>query len=393
MTTTTFDALIAGGSVGGLATAIVLNRIGAQVRVFERSHRQIQTRGAGVVMQPDVEFLLEQIGSSARAVSVPLHTRQRMHRDGSVDGHPAPQLMTSWDTLYRTLRNAIPHVPYRLDSKLVDATITGQRVTAHFADGHNAEGDLLIGADGLGSAARASGDFPGTAQYAGYLAWRGLEPESSLPSHVAAAFQDHFTLFASPGLQFLVYLVPGPHGETETGARRVNWVWYMNVPPHTLEAALRSRSGSTYRSFLPPGEITPDTHHAVRDTAHHKLPPVMADLFEASQVFMQPIYDLPYTRMRAGRTLLVGDAAGTVRPHTASGTSKAFGDAIMLGQALDGWNPETPLPQNRLEIWEHQRSQDLQQIARHGVQLAHSSMLGTPGTPQFLEQLTRPPTD
>ena len=104
-------ALVAGGSVGGLAAAIALTRIGAKVSVFERSPGQVQSRGAGIVMQPEAEFLLNQIGSSAHSVSAPLSIRQRMDREGRVRSYEAAQLMTSWDTLYHTLRDAAPETP------------------------------------------------------------------------------------------------------------------------------------------------------------------------------------------------------------------------------------------------------------------------------------------
>lgn len=56
-----FRAIVVGGSVGGLAGALELRRsANAEVAVYERSSGQMQARGAGVVMQPDVEWLLGQ---------------------------------------------------------------------------------------------------------------------------------------------------------------------------------------------------------------------------------------------------------------------------------------------------------------------------------------------
>lgn len=389
---TRFEAIIAGGSVGGLATAHTLSKIGAEVTVFERSPNKIQTRGAGVVMQPEVEYLLEQIGSSAAAVSVPLHERQRMDRRGNRQTYSAPQLMTSWDALYRSLRESMPDVAYNLGSKLTDVVEQDGRVTARFADGQEASADLLIGADGVGSAARAAVGVPGAAAYGGYVAWRGLEPETALPGHIVDVLNDKFTFFATPGLQFLSYLVPGANGEIEPGHRRVNWVWYMNLAEEVLPSVFTSRDGRTYRAFLPAGQLVASTQEALRDVADQHLPKILAELAAASNIFMQPIFDVPYTRMRAGRTLLLGDAAGTVRPHTASGTSKAFGDAIMLGHALDGWDAHDDLPEGRLDLWESERGRQVRDIARHGISLAESSMLGTRGSPRFLDVLGRSAT-
>ena len=47
-------ALVVGGSLGGLFAATLLRRIGWEVDVFERSPRDLDGRGGGVVLQPDV---------------------------------------------------------------------------------------------------------------------------------------------------------------------------------------------------------------------------------------------------------------------------------------------------------------------------------------------------
>ncbi|WFR74238.1 hypothetical protein P9209_13420 [Prescottella defluvii] len=154
----------------------------------------------------------------------------------------------------------------------------------------------------------------------------------------------------------LCYLVPGPEGQLTEGSRRVNWVWYTNVPEHALPRLLESRSGKSYTTFLPPGEMLPETAAELAATADASLPPQFAQLVERSQVFMQPVFDLRPHRMVADHTALIGDAAGAVRPHTASGTSKAFGDAAGLAAALNGWAPGRDLPVGRLADWERSDS-------------------------------------
>ncbi len=57
-----FRALVVGGSVGGLAVAHELQSIGAAVAVYERSADRTQPRGAGIVMQPEVEALGAALG-------------------------------------------------------------------------------------------------------------------------------------------------------------------------------------------------------------------------------------------------------------------------------------------------------------------------------------------
>ena len=135
-------ALVIGGSLGGLAAAHELRSAGADVVVYERSADRTQPRGAGIVMQPEVETLLARLGRSVPSVSVLLKERQHLHRNGSATRQHAPQWMTAWDTLYAALREPLTDGCYRLDSALTQVRVETGTVAATFADGHRAHGDL-----------------------------------------------------------------------------------------------------------------------------------------------------------------------------------------------------------------------------------------------------------
>src|SRR5271163_3776391 len=73
-------------------------------------------------------------------------------------------------------------------------------------DGSQVEADLIVGADGVGSVARLS--VTGSrdeARYAGYVAWRGLPPESSLPARAADLLLDRFAFYHMPRSHVLGY--------------------------------------------------------------------------------------------------------------------------------------------------------------------------------------------
>ncbi|MCV7419695.1 FAD-dependent monooxygenase [Mycobacterium yunnanensis] len=375
----TFTAAIVGGSVGGLAAAHELRSIGADVTVYERSVDRTQPRGAGIVMQPEVESLLSRLGVTVPSVSVRLRERQQLHRDGRIGRYDAPQWMTAWDTLDATLRVPLGEVCYRLGSELEGLSAEDVGVTATFDDGYRTTTHLVIGADGVGSTTRRLLHLPGDVSYAGYVAWRGLEPEGALPGHLVDLLAERFTSFGAPGMQMLCYLVPGANGELERGSRRVNWVWYVNTAERCLERFLTGTSGRRYDNFLPPGELTAENLTEVSTLAERTLPGPFVELVGRSRVFMQPVFDLPPSRMVADRVMLLGDAAGTVRPHTASGTSKALGDAATLADALQGWTPPASLPRRRLASWEAHRLTHLESIARAGIRLADQSLLGPAG--------------
>lgn len=372
-----FDTVtVVGGSLGGLAVAHELHTIGADVTVYERSRDRTQPRGAGIVMQPEVADLLGRLGHPVSSVSVLLQERQQLHRDGSVTRYHAPQWMTAWDNLFGVLRRALPDAAYRLDSTFTRADVDGAGVTAEFADGHRARSSLVIGADGVGSTVRASMGVAGVAHFAGYVAFRGLEPEAGLPRDLIDLFADRFTLFGVPGLQLLCYLVPGADGQTVAGARRVNWVWYVNVGEPALATLLTGRTGRRYDYFVPPGELTAQTTTWLGALAGTVLPPQLAELVGRSKVFLQPVYDMPSGPMVGDRVVLIGDAAGTVRPHTASGTSKAFGDAAALAARLGSARTGGAEVFGR---WESTRRAYQAALADHGLALARRSRLGDAG--------------
>src|SRR5260221_3465223 len=59
-------AIIAGGSLAGLMTGIVMKAIGVDARIYERSPKVLDDRGAGIVMQAETETFLTQYGGLKR---------------------------------------------------------------------------------------------------------------------------------------------------------------------------------------------------------------------------------------------------------------------------------------------------------------------------------------
>ena len=70
-------------------------------------------------------------------------------------------------------------------------------------------------------------------------------------------FDQSFTFCeARSGGHVLCYFIPGPNAATELGRRRLNWVWYVNVPAGPrLDRLLTDRNGELARrgtSAMPP---------------------------------------------------------------------------------------------------------------------------------------------
>ena len=71
------QALVIGGSLGGLCAGVCLRAAGWGVRIFERSAGPMDDRGAGIVLQSEVLNLLEGLKLTTRAdISVESRERQ-----------------------------------------------------------------------------------------------------------------------------------------------------------------------------------------------------------------------------------------------------------------------------------------------------------------------------
>jgi 2-polyprenyl-6-methoxyphenol hydroxylase-like FAD-dependent oxidoreductase len=333
------QALVIGGSLGGLCAGLCLRAAGWRAQIFERSPGRMDDRGAGIVLQAEMLRLLEEFRLATHAdIAVESRERQYLDRLGGVRfSERSLQFMTSWNALYRRLRRGFPDADYHQGRRLTHFVAEANGVTAHF-DGGEQSGHLLIGADGMWSAVRRQLLLDLTPTYAGYVAWRGVVPESVLPSALMKTFLHKFTFYHMPRSHILGYLIPGDDGSVAPGRRRLNWVWYWNYrESDELPAVLTDRAGCPRRTSVPPGQVCPEHWRKQMTLARTALPPQFRDLLEATtEPFVQPIRDLAAPRMVFGRVVLVGEAAFVLRPHTAYAAAKAAADSLRLGRALRG---------------------------------------------------------
>jgi hypothetical protein len=122
-----------------------------------------------------------------------------------------------------------------------------------------------------------------------------------------------------PRSQVIGFVVPGPRGETEVGARRYNWVWYRPAPGSAeRDAALTDSDGRVHPYSLPPGAVSDRARAALTEDAERLLPRPFADAIKATdRPFVQGVFDYETENMVSGRIALAGDAAFVVRPYTA----------------------------------------------------------------------------
>jgi 2-polyprenyl-6-methoxyphenol hydroxylase-like FAD-dependent oxidoreductase len=348
-------ALIIGGSLGGLFAGTLLRKIGWEVDIFERSARDLDSRGGGIVLQPEVVEVFRRAGvnSGATELGVKSNYRTVFRPDGSIlSKHLAPQTQTSWSLVYTTLKAAFGEQHYHQAKTLVriDQALGSDRVTAHFDDGTREAGDLLIGADGGNSIVRRQ--FWPTMQptYAGYLAWRGLLPEDQMPSAARDMLHEDFGFANNRGSHILGYLVPGENNNVLPGHRFYNWVWYRVADEQLLAQIMTDSNGDQRHYAIPEGLLAERWIEHLHRDAHNLLPLPFREIVEATkEPFAQAIRDLASDHMVAGRVVIIGDAAAIPRPHTAASTSKAAANALALADELQASPDDIPAALARWE--------------------------------------------
>ncbi|AOJ00286.1 FAD binding domain-containing protein [Burkholderia sp. LA-2-3-30-S1-D2] len=370
--------VIAGGSIAGLAAALTLDCIGHDVTVCERSRTPLRGQGGGVAVLRRMMSFLEQHGGHCRQmISVPTHRRRWIDRDGIVT-RDEPEMLpfSSWDAVYRSLYETLPRGRIHYGRTVTGFDQDADGVDVH-VDDERIRADVLIAADGSGSNLRAR-IFPGyTPSFAGYLAWRGIVDEADFDAAAIESLVENMTLHKAPGELFMAFLIPSLDGSLAPGARRFNWLWYRNeVDPDALRRHLTDRNGNVHHASVHPGQLADDTVATLRQLAGERLPASLSQLVLATRApFNQAIFDALSPGFVDGRVALIGDAACTVRPHTASGTSKAASDAVSLAEALPAHATDVVA---RLAQWSTRRREEVTSLLDKGPQLAAAFGLGTP---------------
>ncbi len=317
--------LIVGAGIGGLATALALQRAGIRVSIYEQASVLAEV-GAGLTLASNATVILKALGLGAVLEDlgvVPERCAVKHYRTGRtlMDIPRSPTQVERFGTadcqIHRSdLHEALVAAVRSADRgclhpgcALEDFGQDESGVTALFANGVTARGDVLIGADGIRSRVRAQLFGVEDPRYTGYVAWRGLVPMERL---TAAMLVPDSAVWIGPGHFLSRYKIR--RGELLNYlaiARTSSWVEEGWSVPSTSEALL-----SEFREFEP--------------TARSILMATPPD-----QCFKWGIFDRdPLPIWTTGRVTLLGDAAHPTTPFLGQGAAMALEDAAVLARAI-----------------------------------------------------------
>ena len=200
-------------------------------------------------------------------------------------------------------------IPIEFGKRLVDVKETDEKITVHFEDGACAEGDFLIGCDGLRSKTRdvimpdaPLPEYSGTVVIGSEL---GKTTDHNLESN---AF--HMTLAKNT--------LCGASVEVDN-----NMVWwsYIPYPEESIKTELKNISYEQWTKRL---------------LEFHKDDNQIKRFIKMSKDYVKiPIYSIPHLdKWHKGRACLIGDAAHATSPHIGQGAAASMEDAVVLAKCL-----------------------------------------------------------
>jgi 2-polyprenyl-6-methoxyphenol hydroxylase-like FAD-dependent oxidoreductase len=348
-------ALIIGGGIAGPVTGIFLNKAGIDAQVFEAWPYSTGI-GGGLQIAPNGMHVLAEIGLASDMIrqgsiaeSFDFHS-QKGALLGSFNrnmrerfGQPAVNMCRA--TLNEALIDKAwsDGVAVHFEKRLVAIEDRADRpVIAHFADGSTAEGDFVIGADGVHSAVRGHVIPDGPKPFdTGLIGFGGFVPRSVI-SDMSIGHR-MVTTFGQSG--FFGYGSCSP--EADDGL-----MWWSTQPSHGVDAAtFRAMSQDQLRQHLR------EFHAGWHD-------PIVRIIEAAENIVVTDTLDvatLPTWSRK--RTLLIGDAAHATSPHAGQGASLALEDAMRLGRLMAD-RQELSLTFQNFEAERRPRAEKIVAVAR-----------------------------
>ncbi|MFD2028680.1 FAD-dependent oxidoreductase [Promicromonospora aerolata] len=316
-------AIIIGAGVTGPVTAMALQKAGIHATIHEAYQRTADGVGAYLNLATNGLAALAVLGIDhrdlggfdthaleLRGASGRLLAHLPMSRDD--DAGTVSQTVRRSD-LYIRLRDEAVHrgIPIEYGRRLVDATARPDgTVVATFADGGTAEGDVLIGADGLHSRVRTV-----------------LDPRCPPPRYTGllntGGYASGVPVDTPEGLFTMIFGRRAFFAYVNRGAGDV-W-WFANVPQARAATPeeLAARTPARWRAEL---------EHLFADDDGPAL-----DLIAATPSIIAPwnTLDLPTVPVwHRGPIGLVGDAAHGISPTSGQGASLAIEDGVLLARFL-----------------------------------------------------------
>jgi salicylate hydroxylase len=360
--------LIAGGGIGGLATALALARHGIPSRILERRDGFAE-EGAGIQIGPHGMRVLTWLGIDAvvrAAAAEPDSLRVMNARSGHeitalplgtwiARRHGAPYCTLHRQDLHSALVNravANPLIAIEANTDVANAASSLEGVTVKTANGAALSGAALIGADGLWSSLRTKLFDAKPPRFSGKCAYRCVVPGEAVPQSLR---HNDVHIWLEAGAHVVHYPV---RGGPVRGSKDIALVAIFQEPA-------QSDSWSTDASGR-------EVHARIGSLA---LP--LQDLMRSASAWRKwSLFECPVpVHFAKGGIALLGDAAHPVLPFLAQGAVMALEDANVVAAEIAMTPGDIPSALLRYEFNRRARVMRVQAASRRNGQIYHMSGL------------------
>jgi 2-polyprenyl-6-methoxyphenol hydroxylase-like FAD-dependent oxidoreductase len=310
-------AVVIGAGIGGLAAAAGLSAAGWEVTAVERA-TSLETGGAGLALGPNGLRALDTAGAGdeLRALAVPQEIGLR-RPDGRwlirsttgqmiTDRFGDPVILVPRSAVVDALAARVPDGVVRLGTEATSVEPDGDTVARVATTAGDLSAELVVAADGIGSATRAR-LFPGHPglRYAGFTTWRLITGPVSGPVPMAETWGRGTVFGVMPMADGRVYC-------------------YAAAP-----AAPGMRAGDELAELV-----------RRFGTWHEPIPALLAGA-RPQDVLRHDVAELavPLPSFALGRIALLGDAAHPMAPNLGQGACQALEDAAVLARLATGTEP------------------------------------------------------
>lgn len=356
--------LIAGAGIGGLTAALALLKRGIDVDVYEQA-AELKEVGAGVQLSANGTRVLHLLGvaEALRALSCEAVGKEvRLWSTGEtwklfdLGAESIARYGFPYFTVYRPDLLAVLADAVRAEKR--DAIRLGMKVTG-FAQGsrvnlqfenQEAEGDALVGADGVHSRIRQALFGPDKPVFTGNIAWRGIAPMARLPARMARLVG---TNWIGPGGHIVHYPLRGGALMNFVGIReRADWQTESWSTRGTTEEVL-----ADFRGW------NDDIQALIRN---------LATPYKWALMVREPM-----PRWSVGRVTLLGDACHSMLPMLAQGAVMAIEDGYILARCLSEGDA-VPAALARYEEARRERTRKVVEGSAANAQRFHNPRLADP---------------
>ena len=355
--------LIVGAGIGGLVSALCLNKKGYEVEIYEQSE-VLSELGAGVQLSPNATRVLDYLELTddlkphvfePRSFQFLNYKTEKIISKRELglkiqDDFGFPNFDVHRADLQKVLLNKVEEEGIKIYTNMKVIDVGNEENKAYIKiNEEKIKADIVIGADGIHSVVREKLFEKKESSFTGNVAWRMLIPVDSLPRDLILP---DTTVWLGPKKHFVSYHV--------SGGKNLNCV------------CLVEQDGWTNESWSERGNIEDlrEVYNGWNQTIETLL-----KIANPNTLYRWALHDRPPMKQWSkGRIILLGDAAHPMLPFLAQGAAMAIEDGAVLADCISSYEDN----EKSLKYFEQirkPRTSFVQLAARRNAKILHLSGL------------------